>query len=344
MSEWHNFILTDYNVDVLKNGFMLTCNGQLPGASMVYSSNQINGTFDQCIEKFKSIHGYEVEIIPPIDKQLLKEIDPSGKTSEYREKVFSKTNEESDHRFITRLIEDVTRSGDQKGGYRVSFVTKNGVDTLQAVLPEQAGSIATYKYIVQDKNSVVLDWKPTVDFSAVAAIMGKDEVVVNGTQLMTGRSIKQRITQELSQPFQSVLEGKDVNQNVEAEPPKPPATEMIFYNHETMPTNVTSRGVRVHRGYTMNSTTDISKKLNDHLRQALTGQQASLVVLGDPRIVACSHCEVIFRYPNTLKNPAAIPPLHYTSGKYFVEEVTHELIGGNYRVVFKLCRASGTKP
>jgi len=345
MSRWYNVILDSYSVDVRHTGFEIQCKGQVTFATQILSSNQYNGTYRECLDRFTAIHGYDIVEIPPVDAMSLRELDSTGKTTEYRDKIFSKTLEENDHLFITRMVTQATKTPDGKSGYRVSFMTgPTGRDTMYIVIPEQAGSIGTYSYDVQSKASVVIDWKPEVNFSTMTSILDKDNVVVNGTQAFTGRTQKQYLNQQLTAPFQSNLDGNDINQNLEADPPEAEPKQMLYHDQETMPPNVTSRGIRVRRGTTGNNTTDLTTSLSRLLTMAMAGQKATLIILGDPEIVACTHCSVNFRYPNSPMNAASIPPLHYTSGKYFVEEVTHEIIGGRYTTELRMIRPSGTSP
>ena len=73
----------------------------------------------------------------------------------------------------------------------------------------------------------------------------------------------------------------------------------------------------------------------------------SLTILGDPTVFPGRLCTVNFRLPTTLADPRqpvrsrgtdADIPLHYTSGVYFIESVTHTVSVGIYTTTLNLRR------
>lgn len=335
LSEWRDFQLDGYNVAIGKNYFTLTATSILTGVTPLMGCNQYSGTLMECINKFVSIHNYVLEVNPAIDESRIKTMDPSGKTTEMRAARFTKTNEETDLSFIQRLIRDYAVSSDGKVGYTVSFVTEGGINKLKITLPENAPLVA--QYVVQAKNSVVVEWNPNISFTGIAS-MGASQVRINGTHPITGDNHKVALDFQTTQKKGSELGSSAVTPDVRAYPDVGIASTDRQFCSETMEDNVTSQGLRIRKGASFDPITGYSKALSDHLTQALYNNTATLTILGDPYIKPGTQIEILYYYPSSLRFPGAPSRKHYTSGTYFCSEVKHNITNGKYLTMLTLNR------
>lgn len=334
LSEWRSFMLQGYNTAIGHNYFTLTANGYLTSATTLIASNQYNGTLQECLEAVAKIHNYTLEVTPNIDLSKLKVMDPTGRTSEYRTATFSKTNEETDLSFVQRLV-NYAVSPDGKVGYTLSFVTEGGIDKMKLTLPENAPK--TRRYVVQDKDSVVVSWNPNISFTGVSAL-GASQVMVNGYNPRTGEDQKFCLDFRNTKPYGSELGPAPVNTNLHPYPPIQKPQQLKYYCSENMEESVTSRGLRVRRGPSFDPIVGFTRTLSNHLAQALWGNTATLTVLGDPYLVPNTQIEVVYFYPHSLRYPNTAGKRHFTSGLYYCTEVEHEITNGKYTTTATLIR------
>lgn len=333
LSTWRNFQLIGYNVAVGRNSFTITGSGLLTSATLIGGCNAYSGTWHECIDKIAAKHNYKLQIVPPVDESKILVPDPSGNTTELRIPRFNKIATDTDLTFLKSLI-PYAISADGKRGYTLSVNTENDQDTIRIQLPEYAQKVDN-DYIVQDKNSVVLEWSPNIQFNGMAGFT-TNQVVTNSYQHLTGDEQKEvydyRLTKEMTSNLGKVMDSTDII----AYPRHSNPTRIKQICSECADDQVKNMGVRQHAG--SSNPLRFESDLSRNIAMRLNGIHASLKVLGDPYLVPGKLINVIFYYPTSVRDSSGANNLHYTSGQYYIYEVTHEIINGTYTTKLDLGR------
>jgi hypothetical protein len=337
MSEWIGFLLQNYTVANGKNNFVLTLTGTGTPQTGFMGNNAIEGTLEECIEKYAEIHG-NINVIfnPPFDKTEIVELDNQGRTSEYKERRFTQPADQTDAAFVDYLIRNFAAAPGTKKGYQIYRYSRDGIEYMECFIPDAAKVMG--KYLVQDSDTPVISWSPEVSLTMGAGLL-KDESYANATNTITGEELKVCVNPEYQAKIGTtpVLNTGVPASNLQGFPfpgELPEGTK--FYNSETMPGSIQNRGLRVVRGGTFGAC-DWLRVINQHAQSALAAQKASLVIMGDPTVRPGSLVEVIYDYPYDYFGGQNLGR-HYTSGKYLVREVEHVINVGVFRTTLSLTR------
>lgn len=331
--------IIQYHNSVERNSFVITLNGTVADATPLSASNQYTGTALEVLNTYAVLHDYILIIDPPPDVELMMNVDETnGKTTEYREAVLTKQGHETDFRFIDRVVNTLIAPGG-KSPYIAYYTNINGQNILEVKMPEVTA--VEYTYIVQDRDSVVVEWRPEIDFLIGAATNG-GEYRTNAQQFFTGDEQKFTMDPQLSYPHLPVIDPANAYTVLMRGYPiqQPPTVEKHFVS-EIIEDQVKSHGLRIRPRPTARPTSEFNKELNEFARQRLKTLKAELTIEGDPTIRPGRRCEVLFYYPTDMELPqTGNSRLHYTSGIYWVTEVLHKISGGSYLTTLSLYRHS----
>lgn len=336
-SEKWSFQLEGYKPRFVNGAFSVNIWGTVNPATLMMSSNPASGTVEEIIKKITDAHGIEYEIDPPLGTKYMMDLGKTNRnTTEKREMKHSKQAGESDWRYINRLCYWM-RDQEGKCGYRPYLESINGKKTLRIVKGKD--NTADYKYVVQEKDTVVLDWSPDMNFTAIFNEQGTD---FNGFQSITGYTQKMKAHSKVTEPYQDTL-GYDVFQLVHPVPKQDPPDQLIYTRSANMPKNVSKNSIRSRHMATSSPFGGINPALVHHIQAWSNQNTAQLVVMGDPRIVPVSPngiaiCEVLFYYPMNYLN-RNIRQQHHSSGYYYVSDVTHNIGPGEFTTTYNLKRA-----
>lgn len=336
-SPLYDIIILKYKVVVGNNYFTINISGTIEG-EYLFESKAYSGTLQEVIDQFAEDYGYELEINPPISKQYLRGLDPSGKTTLIKDWEFKKPANVSDGKWITEVIRRYARSDSGVGPYDVIFTQKeDGQKLMRIVLADAVDN--KWHWTVQDKESVVVDWQPDIDV-AMSAAFGSQELVAQGIAEVTGnlnkvvankkniRDFVPRVGGALDETFDSAITIMEDADNV-------------YENSENVPNEVANRGIRVRPTGTINKYLDLNPIYNkvstEIIAQTIKG---TLTILGDPEVASGYRCNIKFLYPSSLRLMAAgyRPAEHYSSGDYYIQKAVHDIKIGSYLTVLEVSR------
>ncbi|MBX9690980.1 MAG: hypothetical protein K2Z81_01250 [Cyanobacteria bacterium] len=339
------FMIESYTPVFAGNAFVIT----LAGSSILtpyVSSNQNSGTIQEILEKFCADHKLGLSIDPALGPVYMQDVgyNDQGNTSKMEMRHHKWANE-SDAGYIERIL-SWARDTQGKGGYRWHIGSdQNGLATLFVTRP--LSTSASLRYEVQAADSVVVEWKPDIDFSSV--IWGQNDVQQNCYQRLTGDEQKTVLQKHLTEDFQETF-GYQNTPSVRSSPSHPDAGQLLYFNTEAMPAEVTGSSVRSRAGSSISPGAGINPFLNTHLLSWMASFTGTLTILGDPGISVLDASgrsqliDVVCYYPINYKNQHQGRHLHYTSGTSMLEEVAHLITAGSYLTVLHLSRANAPVP
>lgn len=335
-SPFYKVILLNYKVVVGKNYFTLNVNGMLDG-EYLFESKAYSGTLHEVIDEFAKDYGYKVEFTPPISKKYLRGIDPSGKTTLIKDWIFKKPANSPDGKWISDVIRQYARSEDGVGGYDVIFTQDaNGDKLMRIVLADKVDN--KWRWVVQEKNSNVLDWQPEIDVN-LSVGFGNKEIVSQGITEVTGNLAKVVANRDNVRKFTPKVAGGE--ETFDSSTPIMSDAQNFYENSEHVPSNIANRGVRVRPNTTINKYLDLNPILSgvalEQIQQTIKG---TLVILGNPEVMAGFRCDIKFLYPAALRFVVNgyRPPEHYSSGTYYISQATHDIKVGSYLTTVQVSR------
>lgn len=331
--------LINYKVIVGRNSFTFDVHGSLTGEHL-WESNSYSGTFHEVVEEFAEHYGYKVEYTPPVSKQYLRGIDPSGETTLVKDWEFRKPAHLPDGRWISEVVRQYARSEEGKGSYDLVFTQdEDGNKLMRIVLSDSVDN--RWKFVVQDVDTNVVDWQPEIDV-ALSAGFGNQEIISQGINEITGNLTKIVANYENIKPFIPKIAGGG-GEAFKSQVPIREGADVVYRNSENMPASVTNQGVRVRSNASINEYLDLNPVIsNVALERVQSTIQGSLVLLGDPEIAAGFRCHIQFHYPSSLRYVSAgiRPPLHYSTGDYYIGKAVHDIKLGSYLTTLEVSRDS----
>ena len=340
------FFIDDFIPVFSGNSFVITVVGSCPTLSPFLSNNQFSGTIQEILEKFCKVHSLELKVDPPFGASHMMDAGYNdNKSTTKTEMRHHKWANESDAGYLERILL-FARDGEGKGGYNWNIgQDKDGKQTLSVFRPQNRG--ADLEYTVQDKDTVVIDWKPDISFTKV--IWGQNDVMHHSYSRITGDEMKSVEQQHLTEPYQETF-GYPNSVKPKSTPTHDKADKRVHFNTETMPDSVTGSNVRAFVGASVSPFAGLNPSLNRHLRSWMQGFTATLTVLGDPSVGLMSESggiqlvDVTCFWPLNYLNQYTGKRLHYSSGTYILEEVEHVIQAGSFITVLHLFRANSPTP
>jgi hypothetical protein len=317
-SEEYLFMSYGYKPTFEDNAFSINMFGT-GHTGPISSCNPISGTVEQILKEFCRIHEMELEIDPPLGPQHMQETGRTNRdTTEPREMKHSKISNEPDWRYLNRILYHAV---DQEGkhGYRPFLTSKGGRRLLRVIRPKMGTS--KYRYIVQEKSSVVLSWRPDITFMGP---FDENDSFYHGHERNTGAQRKVALNRAVTESFQETFD-QDITALSLANPPQEPPDQLIYRYPEKMPKNVTKNSIRSRHGGTTSGFAGINPIVTRHVNSWLNANSAVLKIAGDPRVEPGYQCEVLFYYPMNFLNQTFSNRLHYTSDLYWVTDVIHDI-------------------
>jgi hypothetical protein len=346
-SREYNFQVEHILPAFVGNAYQVTVIGTTLLTPMI-SNNMVSGTVEEILQELADIHDMDLMINPPLGESYMmdKGYNDQGSTAP-REMTHHKWSDETDGAYIETILQ-WARDQQGKGGYRY-YITNN--DSGRAVLniSKPENNSAEWTFTVQDKKSTVLAWLPEVDFSSVVA--NANDVQKNCYQRFTGDDMKFVMNQSATQDLQETF-GLNNSAKVKSVPSKGDPDQLVYTNSDQMPDDVTGSCVRSRFGASSSAMGGINPFLNSHLWAWMDSYNATLLVEGDPDLAPSLHdgrlglCDVNCYWPTNYDNENVFSSedLHYTSGRYLVEEVEHIIRAGSYTSRLKLTRACSEIP
>jgi len=311
------------------------------------STNQCSGTIMECLEKICEFHNFDLKINPEFGTEYMLDVGSNDSNSTAKkEMIHMKFAQETDLAFIEELLK-YARDAEGKGGYRYAITSgSGGSPTLDITKAKNVSSHYTYE--VQAKDSVVVSWRPEVNFSG--AVFGANDVQENSYQNITGDEQKFVCQQQVTKDFQETF-GESNSTTVKSVPTKEKADKMVYTGgSENFPESVTGSAIRKRPGTSCSPFGGVNPLLNDHLCEWMDSQNATLTILGDPEVKmmqpdgSMTLVEVKCYWPIGPKNKHDGKSLHYTSGLYQCDKVEHTIAAGTYLTTLYLSRAAGGLP
>lgn len=346
-SEENSFFIINYVPRYMNRAFYLTVYGMLTSQSVTTSSNHYSGTIENILKDVAKVHDLELKIDPPFGKEYMLDVGSTDRnTTERREKKHKKRVDESDWGFINRLLYHA-RDQNGKVGYQAALTDIDGKGTI--VITKGKGGSADYEYDVQAEDTVVIDWNPNVQFSA---IFDQSDTQFNGYQNATGYPCKMALAHESTK---DALESFGQNtyqttQSVKRGGASEPPDKLHHICPESMPSNVVGGAIRQRLMSSRSPWSGSIPALYSQISRWMGLNTASLQILGDPRIKilsssgnAVATVDVKFKTPINYFNKD-LEFDHYTGGNWQVTDVLHQMTMGEYTTLYGLQRPGHDNP
>jgi len=335
-SSEYNCIITRYFPTLGKNYFTLRLEGTITFVDSPLNTAALAGTLEEVIGLYASRYNTTIDADLNFSNIYLIEVGNTGDTTDFRKTRFHKEHAESDFQFLMRIVKRYALSTDGVGKYYVYHTTVNGEDSLIIRNPEQAPEAdADYVWVVQHPDSVVIDWSPEIDFVPHVGILG-DALVAKTYQSITGEELAVSCNVECTK------------NNVHT-----PIIGEVAYDHKYIPVNGLEETKELQIG--MENMTDpvkyggsrgsvlasfegrtaVVNAVNAYLEGLKTKIRGILTIQGDPRIVPGRKCLINYFYPTGY---SGVRKLHYSSGLYYIESVTHNIRPGSYTTQLQVWR------
>lgn len=318
------------------NAFGISIVGTIALSPMM-SQNPMSGTVEEVIKQFAKIYDMDYEIDPPLGSdQMIDQGICSRNSTAKKERIMQKLAQEPDWSFLLRALY-FAKDAQGKPGYYPVITARDGKPFLKIQRPKNTSS--KWSYIVQSENSVVQSWEPELDFGG---IMERDDNHINTVSSHTGYSVKHVMHKAVTREFQELL-GQDQVQIVKSFPPKDDPDQITYKCVEDAPKNVVSGAIRSRTMGCVTTYGGLDMGLYSHIRRWAGQYKATMKIFGDPRLKIgmdeSDLVDVTFYTPINYLNNSWLTP-HYTSGKYQIVEVVHEIRSGDYTTTLKLERAA----
>jgi hypothetical protein len=252
---------------------------------------------------------------------------------------------DSDQAKISKLL-SWCRDSTGKGGYRCFIANKNGQKTMS--ITKGTPGTGNYQYTYQKDTSVVIAWKPELNF--IVNIAGASNAQHKGVQRVTGDHTTVVLQRPLTDPFQNTQPSETVYPNVLPSPtPSAPASNMIYVG-DPIPPEVTGASVRSKPMASMSPGAGLNPLLNESLNSQLQGIKATLVIQGDPAITPTglstsqASVDMTCYWPVNYNTNDGGQLRHYSSGTYIIEEVVQSIGPGSFTTTLSLLRAGMPDP
>lgn len=344
-SQTYSFDIESYQPAFVGNAFMISINATTLLSPFI-SNNPYSGTVMDVLQKMADNHNMTLKVDPPFGTEFMQDIGYTDvDTTAATEMVHTKWVNDSDAEFINRLLQ-WARDAEGKGGYKYAIIDGGDGKAVLNINKAKESSSGDFKYIVQDEESVVVAWRPEINFSSV--VNGQNDVQSNSIQRMSGDPAKNIAQQSNTKPFQSSSFGLPNSPQLKATPPKKDAEESQYWG-QNLPKEATDNSVRNRPAASSSPGAGFNPFLNSHLWAWADTYQATLTILGDPDVVptmqngSVALCDVTCYWPTNYAQKQS-KQLHYTSGLYEIESVTHSIHAGEYLTTLSLSRASSETP
>lgn len=343
-SDRYQFQIDEYIPESWNNGYMIKIKGFCPTYTPIMSNNQLSGTLEDVIKEFCEIHRLDYKIDPPFGPTYMKDVGYNdNKNTELMEMRHHKWVNETDMAYLERIL-SWARDQEGKGGYRWHISPEgdnNG--TLCITLPKNQGT--KHKYVVQDKDTVVIKWSPVVSFNAAA--FGANDIQQVQYERSTGDELKVVNQQQLTERYQCTG-GLPNSAKVKSLPSKEDADKQVYTNTENMPQNVTS-AIRIRPGASVSAKAGTNPTINAHLLTWMNSFTGTLHILGDPGLKLNMDgsrllVDIVNYWPVNPQNRNAPRKIHYTSGIYWVYEIRHTISDAGFETYLEVERANSETP
>jgi hypothetical protein len=260
-------------------------------------------------------------------------------TTELAEMKHTKWQNETDMSYVNRIIQ-YCRDGRGRSGYCTVFTdgSNGNPKTLKVFIPDPSKDVSA-TYTVQAADSNVIHWKPSI--SVNPSVLGAHDIHFNTTLPISGDNAKLNINQPLMQQQGLLPPSPPVRPLIQSTRPGGDPTQIIQTGGaETFESASVNGAVRNRTGGSpspysgFNAYISQAGILNENCRQA------ELVIIGDPNCPTVGEfVQVNFNYPVTYKNMSAAPQKHYSSGRYRINKIRHEIgVSGLYTTTLSLGR------
>jgi hypothetical protein len=328
----YKVMLDAYSLSMGRNYFTITLKGTTSTNLSAIVSHKIEGTLMECIEQYCQFHKLVHNISPPFDSLAMKELNKTGNTTEFTHGVYTRVENESDYAFLRRIIEKHARGVGGIGGY--VMYEDPSTQTLHITTKESKFQEFYGTYKVQDKDSVVIEWSPNLDLNI--SLLEKAQIVQKGNQEGSGDPITTAANPIITKVIP--IEDSGINK-VTLTDDKMYKKFMAFgYDQENLTRERTfNRSVM---GSTGESRVAFNETANRFQRLNALAYEASMTVEGDPHLFPGKVCEVIYEYPSSYnpKYEDISGQVHYSSGRYYIKHVTHNISSSGYTCALQLQR------
>lgn len=320
------------------NGFTIQLEG-LTNMGMAVSNNKVSGTVEEVIKKMADIHfDGKYQITQPLSTDFMLETGYLDQdTTELREMKHTKMMTESDWNYVSRILM-FARDQNGIGGYTASEQMINGQRTLLIQRPLDPNQIE-WTYDDQAKECVIKRWQPSIKVGS-ALVEGLNNHHINSIQPISGNTQKLVHDQQIIKDFQ-VYDVPPSDNPPTSTPKQDPADKLLYTCSETCPDNVTKNSVRSRVGYgSISPHAGSNVPLYDTLDAWNFCHEGQLILLGDPTIYPGVNIDLKIHYPQNLKNKKFAGKLHYTSGVWYIDRVTHTIMPGSYLSVLDVRKST----
>jgi len=333
-------ILTNMETTISNNAFSVVITGTLSKSVATYQTTSAMKTAPpkKVIADYCSRYGFEPPVYSPEPKseKILRMNETSSETTKSEANVHRHCDK-TDYAFL----KDATKllvSGEGKAGYTMfERITKDGKHELHLRLQDSLEFYRTYK--VQDKLSDVIEWSPTLSL-ALSGIKGVSESVHASTQSVTGNQVI-HVNSTVATPNKyASVSGTENTTAITT-----PIGDNVKKEKQVQQFDDSTQG-RIFQHFQIDGTSDEATLT---MANALYGARqssaktAQLTVLGDPFLQQGYKIKVLFNYPSSLRPSAPSPSPHYSSGEWFITQVSHSISGGGYISTLSLERTGNYK-
>jgi hypothetical protein len=341
----YTFQIASYHPTFVGNAFMITIVGTTLMSPLI-SSNTYTGTLKEVLDQFcKNHNNMTLNIDPPFGTEHMTSVGYTDVDSTApSEMVHTSAINDSDISFLKRIL-PYARDVNGGGGYNWHISDDGQGQSTLSITKAKNGS-ANFKYIVQDKNSVVRSWSPSINFDGI--IKNQNDAQQNATQRFSGYEnttcANQAVTDSLQEKFELPY-----SNDVKASPVSEDPTQLQYQGTANAPPAITNATSRTRGGASTDSGAGINPFLNSHLWEWMSSYEATLEIDGDPDVVptltqgSTALCDVTCYWPTNYKQKQS-KQLHYTSGLYQIVDVVHHISAGNYSTTLSLSRAASNIP